>query len=126
MHSAVLLAADGDAAALTELTAHAERSDDRVFRDVVAPLCTGLVQVVEERWNAAAATLTAVVGTMAPLGGSRAQREVVEDTLVHALAMAGRTTEAAHLLDQRLSRRSSALDARRRAAVSTSSESVNS
>ena len=32
---------------------------------------------------------------MAPLGGSRAQREVVEDTLVHALAMAGRTTEAA-------------------------------
>jgi len=63
---------------------------------------------------------------MAPLGGSRAQREVVEDTLVHALAMAGRTTEAAHLLDHRLSRRSSALDARRRAAVSTSSESVSS
>jgi hypothetical protein len=54
---------------------------------------------------------------MTPLGGSRAQREVVEDTLVHVLAMAGRTTEAADLLDQRLSRRSSALDARRRAAV---------
>ena len=126
MHSAVLLAAGGDATALAELETHAERSDDRVFRDVVAPLCTGLVQVVEERWNAAAATLTTVVGTMAPLGGSRAQREVVEDTLVHALAMAGRTTEAAHLLDQRLSRRSSALDARRRAAVSTSSESVSS
>jgi hypothetical protein len=54
---------------------------------------------------------------MAPLGGSRAQREVVEDTLVHVLAMAGRTTEAAELLDHRLSRRSSALDARRRAAV---------
>jgi len=126
MHSAVLLAADADAAALTELAAHAERSDDRVFRDVVAPLCTGLVHVVEERWNAAAATLTGVVGTMAPLGGSRAQREVVEDTLVHALAMAGRTTEAAELLDQRLSRRSSALDARRRAAVSATSESVGS
>ena len=54
---------------------------------------------------------------MAPLGGSRAQREVVEDTLVHALAMAGRTTEAADLLDGRLSRRTSALDARRRAAL---------
>ena len=39
---------------------------------------------------------------MAPLGGSRAQREVVEDTLVHALAMAGRGTEAALVLDQRL------------------------
>ncbi|MCP3422220.1 FAD/NAD(P)-binding protein [Nocardioides pinisoli] len=117
MHGAVLLAADGDATALAELAASAERSDDRVFRDVVAPLCTGLLQVVEERWNAAAATLTGVTATMAPLGGSRAQRDVVEDTLVHVLAMAGRTTEAAELLDQRLSRRSSALDARRRAAV---------
>ncbi|GAA5117461.1 hypothetical protein GCM10023339_28340 [Alloalcanivorax gelatiniphagus] len=120
MHSAVLLAADGEAAALTGLADHAARSEDRVFRDVVAPLCSGLVQVVEERWNAASATLTAVARTLAPLGGSKAQREVVEDTLVHALAMAGRNREAAELLDQRLSRRSSALDARRRAALGTS------
>ena len=87
---------------------------------MVAPLCTGLVSVVEERWNAASATLTAVVATMDPLGGSKAQREVVEDTLVHALAMAGRNAEAAAVLDARLSRRSSALDARRRAAVQSS------
>ncbi len=117
MHSAVLLAADGDAAALAQLSDQAARSEDRVFRDVVSPLCTGLVQVVEERWNAASATLTSVVRTMEPLGGSRAQREVVEDTLVHALAMAGLNEEAAALLDERLSRRSSALDARRRARV---------
>ncbi|CUR60353.1 conserved hypothetical protein [metagenome] len=117
MHGAVLLAADGDAGALTRLAEQASRSEDRVFRDVVSPLCTGLVAVVEERWNAASATLTAVVATMDPLGGSKAQREVVEDTLVHALAMAGRTAEAAAVLDERLSRRSSALDARRRAAV---------
>ena len=67
---------------------------------------------------------------MDPLGGSKAQREVVEDTLVHALAMAGRNAEAAAVLDQRLSRRSSALDARRRASVvatdpSTTSEPVS-
>jgi hypothetical protein len=74
---------------------------------------------VEERWDAASATLADVVRTMDPLGGSKAQREVVEDTLVHALAMAGRTTEAAAVLDERLSRRSSALDARRRAAVTS-------
>ncbi|WP_210504098.1 FAD/NAD(P)-binding protein [Nocardioides xinjiangensis] len=117
MHAAVLLAADRDAAALTDLADLAARSEDRVFRDVVAPLCTGLVHVVEERWNAASAALGGVVRTMVPLGGSRAQREVVEDTLIHALAMAGRTSEAAGLLDERLSRRSSALDARRRAAV---------
>ncbi len=117
MHSAVLLAADGDAAALTRLATESARHGDQVFRDIVAPLCTGLVDVVEQRWDAASARLTTVVSTMAPLGGSKAQREVVEDTLVHALAMAGRTTEAAAVLDARLSRRSSALDARRRAAV---------
>ncbi|MBC2933987.1 FAD/NAD(P)-binding protein [Nocardioides sp. zg-1228] len=117
MHSAVLLAADGDASALAALAVRSRASDDRVLRDVVAPLCDGLLQVVEERWDAAATTLTGIVGRLSPLGGSRAQREVVEDTLVHTLAMAGRTTEAAGLLDQRLTRRSSALDARRRAAV---------
>jgi hypothetical protein len=121
MHAAVLLAADGDEAGLTGLAAHATGSADRVFREVVAPLCEGLVQVVEERWNAASVTLASVVRTLEPLGGSRAQREVVEDTLVHALAMAGRTTEAADLLDRRLSRRTSALDARRRAALTAES-----
>lgn len=120
MHGAVLLAADGDASALARFADHAARSEDRVFRDVVAPLCTGLVAVVEERWNAASVTLTRVVATMEPLGGSKAQREVVEDTLVHALAMAGRNAEAAAVLDGRLSRRASALDARRRAAVAAS------
>jgi hypothetical protein len=117
MHGAVLLAADGDASALAHLGEVAARSEDGVFRDVVAPLRRGLLAVVEERWNAAAATLTSVVATMAQLGGSKAQREVVEDTLVHALAMAGRTAEAAAVLDERLSQRSSALDARRRAAL---------
>ena len=117
MHAAVLLAADGDGAGLTRLAARSAASDDRVFRDVVSPLCEGLVAVVEERWNPAAATLGRVVATMEPLGGSKAQREVVEDTLVHALAGAGRTTEAAAVLDERLSRRASALDARRRATV---------
>ncbi|MCF6379927.1 FAD/NAD(P)-binding protein [Nocardioides KLBMP 9356] len=117
MHGAVLLAADGDAAGLVRLAAESARHEDRVFRDVVSPLCSGLVDVVEERWDEASATLTSVVARMAPLGGSKAQREVVEDTLVHALAMAGRGAEAAAVLDERLSRRSSALDARRRAAV---------
>lgn len=70
---------------------------------MVSPLCTGLASVVEERWNAASATLTSVVATMAPLGGSKAQREVVEDTLVHALAMAGRSTEATAVLRDALS-----------------------
>ena len=115
MHSAVLLAASSDVAALADLGTLARTSDDPVFREVVAPLCAGLGAVVEQRWDDAAAVLSGVVATMAPLGGSKAQREVVEDTLVHALAMAGRNQEAAVVLDARLSRRASPLDARRRA-----------
>ena len=44
------------------------------------------------------------------VGGSRAQREVFEDTLIHALIRAGRLEEAATRLRARLDRRESALD----------------
>ena len=53
------------------------------------------------------------------LGGSAAQRDVLEDTLVYALAESGATAKAAEVLDRRLSRRDSPLDARRRAALAT-------
>ena len=43
-------------------------------------------------------------------GGSRAQREVFEDTLIHALIRAGRLEEAAARLRVRLDRRESRLD----------------
>ena len=115
MHSAVLLAASADAAGLADLGTVARTSEDPVFREVVAPLCSGLGALVEQRWDTAATVLSGVVATMDPLGGSKAQREVVEDTLVHALAMAGRNQEAADVLDARLSRRALAADARRRA-----------
>ena len=121
MHSAVLLAASADAAGLADLGTTARTSEDPVFREIVAPLCAGLGAVVEQRWDVAATVLTGVVATMDPLGGSKAQREVVEDTLVHALAMAGRNREAARVLDARLSRRASPLDARRRARLVHSS-----
>ncbi len=44
------------------------------------------------------------------LGGSHAQREVFEDTLIDTLIRAGRTKDASHRLQARLDRRPSALD----------------
>jgi uncharacterized NAD(P)/FAD-binding protein YdhS len=118
LHAAVLLAAADDAAGLAALRARSLASSDPVDRDVVAPLCAGLAATVEGAWTTAASLLEDVVTRVDAVGGSRAQREVVEDTLVHAWAMAGRGDLAAVVLDRRLSRRSSALDARRRAALS--------
>ena len=48
------------------------------------------------------------------VGGSAAQREVVEETLLLALVHDGRADQALALLDRRLDRRTSSLDQRRK------------
>ena len=117
MHSALGLAAEGDDVGLAALRTIAHAHHDPAFRDVVAPLCGALQQVVEGAYADAAERLTALLPRTGVLGGSMAQREVLEDTLVYALAQSGQGERAAEILDTRLSRRQSPLDARRRAAL---------
>ncbi|HET9944147.1 MAG TPA: FAD/NAD(P)-binding protein, partial [Actinomycetes bacterium] len=114
MHSAVALTAAGDVARLAGLEKHASGASDPVLRDVVAPLCGGLLAVAESRWDDAARLLRSVLPPLVRVGGSAAQREVVEETLLHALMAAGRLDEARVMIDERLDRRPSPLDARRR------------
>ncbi|GAB3991549.1 FAD/NAD(P)-binding protein [Nocardioides marmoraquaticus] len=117
MHAALTLAAEGDETGLAMLRTTASAHLDPVFRDVVAPLCGALADVVEGRYAAAGAGPRALLPRAGALGGSAAQREVLEDTLVHALARSGDTAAAAVVLERRLDRRASPLDARRRAAL---------
>ncbi|MEU4269969.1 FAD/NAD(P)-binding protein [Streptomyces sp. NPDC026092] len=112
LHSAVALTAAGDLAALRRLRAHAAGAD-AVQREVIAPLCHALEAVLEERWTAAVDGLRGLLPTLRRVGGSAAQREVVEETLLHALLEAGQCDAARHLLEERLDRRSSPLDRRR-------------
>jgi hypothetical protein len=65
----------------------------------------------------AADALTAIQPDVYRLGGSRAQRELLEDTLLAALVQASRTAEAAQVLTERLDRRPLADDSRRLAAL---------
>ena len=51
------------------------------------------------------------------LGGSAAQREIVEDTLIHCAVESRRFELAGSLLDARLDRRSSPRDSSRRAEI---------
>jgi hypothetical protein len=83
----------------------------------VAPLCAALQAVVEGDFATGAERLAALLPRTGVFGGSAAQREVLEDTLVYALAKSGQGERAAEVLDRRLGRRASALDARRRAAL---------
>jgi hypothetical protein len=90
---------------------------DPVFRNVVAPLCSGLAAVVGGDWGTPLLILEAIPSRLQALGGSAAQRDVVEETLVYALSVSGRGEDAASLLDLRLNRRPSPLDVRRRNAL---------
>ncbi len=119
MHAALALAVSGDPVGLATLRATSLAHADPVFRDVVASVCQALQAVVERRCGEAARVLEATLPRATALGGSAAQREVLEDTLVYALAESGRTERAAEVLDRRLGRRASPLDARRRAALAT-------
>ncbi|MFL6157576.1 MAG: FAD/NAD(P)-binding protein [Marmoricola sp.] len=116
LHAAVALGASGDLPRLAELSAHCA-AGDATMRSVLAPICEAFIAVVEQRWDTAARLLSESLPTLVRVGGSAAQREVIEETLLLCLVHAGRTAEATAILDGRLDRRPSPLDARRRCAV---------
>ena len=117
MHSALALAAARDIAGLAGCDDMRRPRPDRVMSDVVVTLCEALDSVVEERWADAVRSLRMLGPWLSQLGGSAAQREIIEDTLLDALVRAGRCDEARLLLTERLDRRQSALDRRRLAAI---------
>lgn len=118
LHAAIALTAAGDLPALRRLHDHAAGAGP-VQREVVAPLCDALTALVEERFPAAAQGLTALLPLLTRLGGSAAQREVVEETLLHALVAAGHCEQARHLLTTRLDRTSAPRDRRLLASLPT-------
>jgi hypothetical protein len=112
-HAAVALAAGRDTAGLARLGRYAASGPGRIFPSVVAPLVAGMQAYVEGRYDAASTLLMAVRPNAVALGGSSAQQEVIEDTLLDALLAAGRLTQARSLLARRLDRRPSRRDQRR-------------
>jgi hypothetical protein len=117
LHAAIGLAGTGNLARLSAPAAHCRRARDGTLRTVVASVCDALVAVGEARWADAAALLCDVLPVLKRVGGSAAQREVVEETLRLCLISAGELERATAVLDERLDRRPSPLDARRRASL---------
>jgi len=117
LHAALAHAASGDLERLGRLAARCRISEEAPTREAVAPLCDALIAAGQERWSDAVDALQAALPRLVTVGGSAAQREIVEETLVLALARSGRHAQAAALVDARLDRRPSPLDARRRAVL---------
>ena len=104
-HAAVGLAVGRRSDELRALAATAPSMTMPGAVDLLAPLCQALADYVDGRHASAADALLALRPTTYRWGGSRAQRDVVEDILVDAAIRGGRPQVAATVLTERIDRR---------------------
>lgn len=112
-HAALAFAGAGDVEAtqrlVDRLTAQGDKGDD-LSREMTLPIALGAAAFVAGDYDEAADLMGPTYPMLARIGGSHAQREVFEDTLLETFIRAGRYDDAKDMLDERLSRRSSVRD----------------
>jgi tetratricopeptide (TPR) repeat protein len=112
-HAALALAASDDHDALTRMLEHLQRTaaeGDLCTREMVVPLVQGIVAFAQGAYAQSARCLESVCPHLVRIGGSHAQREVFEDTLLEAYLRAEQFDQAAAMLAERLARRASPRD----------------
>ena len=112
VHVALGLAASGDGDSLRRLAATANDSTTPGAAKFVSPIALALAEHIDGDFGATAARLLPLADELALVGGSHAQREVLEDTLIDSLIRSGRHEEASARLLERLDRRPSTVDRR--------------
>jgi tetratricopeptide (TPR) repeat protein len=115
VHLAMIAAATGNTAALDMRVSALERrlADGRLAAGSVVPaICRAMGAFAAGDYGVCTQVLEPVVGDVVRIGGSHAQRELVEDMQLVAMIKSGATEQAHHRLDQRLHRRPSARDLR--------------
>jgi hypothetical protein len=113
VHMALLAAATGDGAALERRAAALTQmiAAGTLPAGPVAPaICRAALAFAEQDYAGCVRILEPFAADIARIGGSGAQREVVEDTVIVALMRSGDTAKARALLDRRLHRRPSPRD----------------
>ena len=95
VHVALALATAGDADGLRRFAHNARGFDAPGAATLLPDLAGGLAAFVEGDHAKAAEALLRFEPYQWDVGGSHAQREVFEDTVIHALVRAGRLDEAA-------------------------------
>ncbi|MET4389296.1 hypothetical protein ABIB73_005067 [Bradyrhizobium sp. F1.4.3] len=84
---------------------------------VVPAICRALAAFADEDYAACVRELAPVLSQVVRIGGSHAQRELIEDTFIVALMRSGELPRARAMLDARLHRRPSSRDTRWQAAM---------
>jgi tetratricopeptide (TPR) repeat protein len=108
LHAALLEAMTGRREALARRIAALEAllEAGRLPAGPVAPaLCRGFAASAAGAWDEAADILVPLLPEVVRIGGSGAQRDIVEDTAIVACLRAGRTEEARLILRRRFARR---------------------
>ncbi|TDH59219.1 hypothetical protein E2C06_28500 [Dankookia rubra] len=113
VHKAMLAAATADRPAVeacaAALTAVVE-AGTLTAGSVVPAVCRAALAFAEENFDKCARLLDSPADEAVRIGGSRAQREIVEAMLLVALMRSGQAAKARDLLDRRLHRRFSPRD----------------
>jgi Tfp pilus assembly protein PilF len=120
MHMALFAAATGNRSALEERLRVIEQrlAEGKLPAGPVVPeICRALNAFADEDYAACVGHLEPVLEQVVRIGGSHAQREIIEDTFIVAVIRSGEPRRAQALLDARLHRRPSPRDARWRAMV---------
>jgi hypothetical protein len=118
IHMALLQAAIGDRAAVERRAAALDgraAAGTLAAAAVVAALCRAILAFAEGDDASCLAGLAPLAADIARIGGSHAQRQIIEDIRIAALMRSGATAQARALLDHRLHRRPSPRDAALRA-----------
>jgi tetratricopeptide (TPR) repeat protein len=109
-HVALGLATAGDSEGLRRFARAAEGFTVPGASELLPDLSLGFAAYVEGDYAGAAEVLGRCADDFVRLGGSHAQREVFEDTLIQARTRAGQLEDAAALIQARLDRRPSPID----------------
>ncbi|MBR0813596.1 tetratricopeptide repeat protein [Bradyrhizobium diazoefficiens] len=120
VHMALFAAATQNREALTARLAVIEQrlAEGKLPAGAVVPaVFRALAAFADEDYAACVQTLAPVLGEVVRIGGSHAQRELIEDTYIVALMRGGELPRARALLDARLHRRPSLRDRRWQAAM---------
>ena len=112
-HAALAFAAAGDDEGLGRIVSGLQDAADKgsaLAREATLPLVKGIQAFAHGDYNQAAQLLEAVFPQLTRVGGSHAQREVFEDTLLEAYLRAERFDKAQDMLNTRLRQRETARD----------------
>ena len=106
VHNAIVFAVTGDRESSGRLAAELRAGIGRQWAaDVAEPIARGYEAFERADWSGAVDALAPVAASLVCIGGSRAQRDLVENTLLAAYLRAGRPHEAKALLARRADRR---------------------